>query len=76
MGAADPCDLFHQGVLSLERVLSASGKALLPDVELSPAGHRVVEVGLRQIERLSAELRGQVPRLLDGQAIARARCRR
>ncbi len=49
--------LFHQGVPSLESVLNASGRALLPGVELSPAGHRAVEVGLRQIERLSAEIK-------------------
>ena len=49
--------LFHQGVPSLERVLNASGQALLPDVELSPAGHRAVEMGLRQIERLSVEIK-------------------
>jgi hypothetical protein len=63
--------LFHQGVPSLERVLNATGRALLPGVELSPAGHRAVDVGLRQIERLSAEIkvlgkeireRAQVPR--------------
>lgn len=49
--------LFHQGVPSLESVLNATGRALLPSVELSPAGHRAVEVGLRQIERLSAEIK-------------------
>jgi len=49
--------LFHQGVPSLEKVLNASGRALLPGVELSPAGHRAVEVGLRQIDRLSAEIK-------------------
>lgn len=48
--------LFHQGVPSLESVLNGSGRALLPGVELSPAGHRAVEVGLRQVERLSAEI--------------------
>ncbi len=42
---------------SLESVLNASSRALLPGVELSPAGHRAVEVGLRQIERLSAEIK-------------------
>jgi transposase len=47
--------LFHQGVPRLASVLNASGRALLPSVELSPAGRRAVEVGLRQIERLSAE---------------------
>ena len=49
--------LFHQGVPNLERMLNASGKALLPGVELSPAGRLAVEVGLRQIERLSAEIK-------------------
>lgn len=49
--------LFHQGVPSLGSVLNASGRALLPGVELSPAGHRAVEVGLRQIERLNAEIK-------------------
>ena len=49
--------LFHQGVPRLESVLNASGRALLPGVELSPVGQRVVEVGLRQIECLSAEIK-------------------
>lgn len=49
--------LFHQGVPRLESVLNASGRALLPGVELSPAGRSAVEVGLRQIERLSAEIK-------------------
>lgn len=47
--------LFHQGVAKLESVLDARGRALLADVELSAAGHRAVEVALRQIERLSQE---------------------
>jgi transposase len=49
--------LFHQGVAKLESVLDAPGRALLPGVELSPAGRRAVEVGLRQIERLGAEIK-------------------
>lgn len=49
--------LFHQGVPRLARVLNASGRALLPGVELSPAGRRAVEVGLRQVERLSTEIK-------------------
>jgi transposase len=47
--------LYHQGVAELSSVLNAQGRALLPGVELSAAGHRAVEVGLRQIERLSQE---------------------
>ena len=49
--------LFHQGVARLQSVLDTSGKALLPDVELSPAGRRAVEMGLRQVERLGAEIK-------------------
>jgi transposase len=49
--------LFHQGVVRLPSVLDRSGRALLPDVELSPAGHRAVEVGLRQVDRLTEELK-------------------
>lgn len=46
-----------RGVVRLASVLNASGRALLPGVELSLAGRRAVEVGLRQIERLSAEIK-------------------
>jgi len=47
--------LFHQGAGKLESVLDASGRSLLLDVGLSPVGRQAVEVGLRQVARLSAE---------------------
>jgi transposase len=50
--------LFHQGVGELASVLDARGRALLPGVELSAEGHRAVEMGLRQIERLGQEAAG------------------
>ena len=67
--------LFHQGVARLENVIDAAGRALLPDVELSPAGRRVVEVGLRQIERLGAEIKvlgKEITELAQAQPACRA----
>ena len=49
--------LFHQGMPDLEKVVAGSGRALLPEVDLSAAGRQAVETGLRQVQRLSAELK-------------------
>lgn len=67
--------LFHQGVAKVERVLNSSGNTLLPGVELSPAGQRAVEVGLRQIERLGTEIKvlgKEIVRLAQAQPACRA----
>jgi transposase len=47
---------FHQGVPKIEHLLKASGKSLLAEAELSPAGRLEMEVALRQIERLGEEI--------------------
>jgi len=62
--------LFHQGAGKLESVLDASGRSLLLDVGLSPVGRQAVEVGLRQVARLSAELE-----VLGKEIVALARAR-
>jgi transposase len=48
--------LFHQGVPVIASMSTAEGRAAVADVELSPAGRQAVEVGLRQIDRLTGEL--------------------
>ena len=49
--------LFHQGVPALAcHLLDADGQGHLQMAELSPAGRESIEVALRQIERLEAEL--------------------
>ena len=49
--------LFHQGVPALAcHLLDLDGQAHLDKAELSPAGRQLVEVALRQIDHLEAEL--------------------
>jgi transposase len=48
--------LFHQGVPVMASMSTAEGRAAIGQVELSPAGRQAVEVGLRQIDRLTVEL--------------------
>lgn len=48
--------LFHQGVPALASMATPGGRASLADVELSPAGWQAVQTGLRQVDRLTAEL--------------------
>lgn len=47
--------LFHHGVPPISR-LSELDASAVADMDLSPAGRQAVEVGLRQIDRLTAEL--------------------
>jgi len=47
---------YHQGTPTIPGLCTAEGRAALDKVELSPAGRHAVEVGVRQIERLSAEM--------------------
>ncbi|HTQ90362.1 MAG TPA: transposase [Streptosporangiaceae bacterium] len=48
--------LFHQGVPVIGSMDTAEGRAAADRVDLSPAGRQAVETGLRQIDRLTAEL--------------------
>ena len=48
--------LYHQGVPVIASRSSAAGQARLAMAELSPAGQQAVEVGLRQLDRLTGEL--------------------
>jgi transposase len=67
--------LFHQGVAEVRSVLDARGRALLPGLELSAAGHRAVGLALRQIERLSQEaavLRQEIRARAQAQPACRA----
>ena len=48
--------LFHQGAPLGGSVATAAGRAAAGQADLSPAGQQAVETGLRQIDRLSAEL--------------------
>jgi len=48
--------LFHQGAPLTGSVATAPGLAAAGQADLSPAGRQAVETGLRQIDRLSAEL--------------------
>jgi hypothetical protein len=48
--------LYHQGVPVIASLTSAEGQARLAAAALSPAGRQAVEVGLRQLDRLTAEL--------------------
>jgi transposase len=47
---------YHQGTPTIPGVYTAEGRAALEKVELSPAGRQAVEVGVRQIERLTDEM--------------------
>jgi transposase len=66
--------LFHEGVPSLEKVVDTSGRALLPEVDLSPAARRAVETGLRQVQRLSGE-RKELGAEIKARAQAQPACR-
>jgi len=48
--------LYHQGVPVIASLTSAAGQARLATAELLPAGREAVEVGLRQLDRLTGEL--------------------
>ena len=48
--------LFHQGVPAIGTMATPEGRAAVVQVELSPAGRQAVQAGLRQIDRLTAEL--------------------
>jgi transposase len=48
--------LFHQGVPAAVSVAKPDGRAAAEQAFLSPAGRQAVQTGLRQIDRLTAEL--------------------
>jgi transposase len=48
--------LFHQGVPVIGSMDTAQGRTAVGQVQLSLAGRQAVETGLRQIDRLTAEL--------------------
>jgi transposase len=48
--------LFHQGEPATASMSTAEGRAAVTRMDLSPAGWQAVETGLRQIDRLTAEL--------------------
>jgi transposase len=48
--------LFHQGVPVTASMSTAQGRAAVAAMDLSPAGRQAVETGLRQVDRLAAEL--------------------
>jgi len=48
--------LFHQGAPAIGSMSTAEGRAAVEQVQLSPAGRQAVAAGLRQIDRLTAEL--------------------
>ena len=48
--------LFHQGVPAIGSMATPGGRAAVAEVELSAAGRQAVQTGLRQIDRLTAEL--------------------
>jgi transposase len=48
--------LFHQGVPVTASMATASGRAAVAEMQLSPAGRQAVETGLRQVDRLTGEL--------------------
>lgn len=56
--------LFHQGVPVTASMSTRQGRAAVAQVDLSPAGRQAVDVGLRQIDRLTVEL-DQLRRQLD-----------
>ncbi len=68
--------LFHQGVPELgAKLISEAGRQRLEEADLSLAGRQAVEVGMRQIDRLSEEmepLRRQIGRLSMRQPGCRA----
>jgi transposase len=67
--------LFHQGAPSVGRLMTADHREEMARTYLSPASRQAVEVGLGQIERLSAEmdpLKRELARLSRRQAGCRA----
>jgi len=56
--------LFRQGVPAMASMCAAEGRAAAAGAQLSPAGRQAVETGLRQIDRLTAEL-GALRRQLE-----------
>lgn len=67
--------LFHQGAPLIASMSTATGRAQINTIDLSPAGRQAVEVALRQIDRLTIELdelRRQLERLSRHQPGARA----
>jgi transposase len=48
--------LFHQGVPAGVSAAKPAGRAAAAEADLSPAGRQAVEAGLRQVDRLTAEL--------------------
>jgi len=66
--------VFHQGVPEVRSLLDARGKALVGEASLSPAGRQAVEYHLRQIDRLSGELR-ELRKEIGKRALAQAACR-
>ena len=48
--------LYHQGVAMVGSLTTCEGRARLAAADLSPAGREAVELGTRQIERLTTEL--------------------
>jgi transposase len=67
--------LFHQGIPVVPKLGTADGQQRLDAAELSVAGRRAVQAGLRQIERLTQEmasLRRELARLSSRQPGCRA----
>jgi len=67
--------LFHQGIPVVPKLGTADGQQRLDAAELSAAGRRAVQAGLRQIERLTQEmasLRRELARLSSRQPGCRA----
>jgi transposase len=48
--------LFHQGAPVTASMSTASGRAAVPGMDLSPAGRQAVGTALRQVDRLTGEL--------------------
>lgn len=66
--------LFHQGVPPGLKIRTAEGRARLAEAELSPAGRRVIEVGLRVLEDLDRQI-GPLDRDLAAFARRQRGCR-
>ena len=67
--------LFHQGAPPQPGLLTSQGRICLNQSELSPAGHQVIEVALRMIDTIGAELdplRAELARLARRQPGCRA----
>jgi len=66
--------LFHQGVPTAASMSTAEGRAAVTGMDLSPAGRQAVDTGLRQIDRLTAELE-PLRRQLDMLSLRQSGCR-